>query len=349
MVLLPAFLTYYFAMRKLPRLLPATIAAAVLLCGSAVSVHAQADPRNPAMASQRFDNDKDARYARFSEYKKGVSPEQQKRAYQAAKSFLQLYGGDNDFYAKEAKKFVADFEARMYQVDIYAAFDAKNYAKTFEIGRPLLKASPENFFLLGLLAEAGYQNSLMGNTSLNDETIDYLRRAIPMIEAGKVANPEPFKDIETAAGFLNVALGVLAKDKAPAEAAAAYTKAIQPKSPYTNDPLTYYRLGVANIAQYGPLSIEYNDKFGAKQSSPEQRAALEKLNGLVVRALDAYARAVALSDPARPPAVAPATQFTPEFRAKVLAQLTGLYKSLHNDSDAGLSDLISSVLSKPLP
>lgn len=329
--------------------MPAAMTAALLLCGFAVNVSAQSDPRNPAMATQRFDNDKDVRYARFSEYKKGVSPEQQKRAYQAARSFLQLYGGDNDHYAKEAKKFVADFEARMYQVDIYAAFDAKNYVKTFEIGRPLLKANPENFFLLGLLAEAGYQNSLAGNASLNDETIDYLRRAIPLVEGGKVANPEPFKNLETAAGFLNVALGVLTKDKAPAEAAAAFTKAIQPKSPYTSDPLTYYRLGVANIAQYGPLSIEYNDKFGAKRASAEQRAALEKLNSLAMRALDAYARAVAFSDPARPAAVAPATQFTPEFRAKVVAQLTALYKSLHNDSDAGLTDLISNVLSKPMP
>ena len=33
----------------------------------------------------------------------------------------------------------------------------------------------------------------------------------------------------------------------------------------------------------------------------------------------------------------------------MLAQLTSLYKSFHNNSDAGLNDLIATVLSKPLP
>ena len=302
------------------------------------------------MASQRFDNDKEYRYSRFSEYKKSPSPEQQKRAYLAAKSFLQVYGGDNDVYTKEARQFVTDFDNKVSQVELYAAFDAKNYAKTFEIGRPVLTTQPENFFVLGLLSEAGYENLLTGNVSLNDETIDYLRRAIKLVEAGKVSKPEPFKDLDTAAGFLNFVLGSLVKDKAPVEAAAAFAKAIQPKSPYENDPLTYYRLGVAILkGPYPELSAEYNEKYGAKQSSAEQRAMLEQINHLGTRAIYAYARSVALSDPARPVAVAPATQFTPEFRGKVLDQLTALYKSFHNDSDAGLNELVSGALSKPLP
>ena len=38
-----------------------------------------------------------------------------------------------------------------------------------------------------------------------------------------------------------------------------------------------------------------------------------------------------------------------DAKTKILAQLTELYKSFHNNSDAGLSELISTVLSKPLP
>lgn len=156
------------------------------------------------MASQRFDNDKEYRYARFSEYKKSASPEQQKRAYQAAKSFLLLYGGDNDSYVKEAKQFVAEFESKVSQGELYPAFDAKNYTKTFELGRPILAKDPDSFFVLGLLAEAGYQNALAGNASLNDETVGYVRRAIQLVEAGKVSKPEPFKNRETADGFLTL-------------------------------------------------------------------------------------------------------------------------------------------------
>ena len=93
--------------------------------------------------------------------------------------------------------------------------------------------------MLGLLAEAGYENALAGNASLNDQTIDYSRRAVQLIEAGKVSKPDPFKDIETGPGFLNNVLGSLLRDKSPVEAAAAFSKAVRAKSPYQTDPLTY--------------------------------------------------------------------------------------------------------------
>lgn len=302
------------------------------------------------MPSQRFDNDKENLYAYFTECKKSPDPEQQKRAYQAAKHFIRLYGGDNDLYAKEATRFMAEYDAKVGQFDLYAVFDAKNYAKTFELGRRLLTSQPDNFFVLGMLSEAGYENSLAGNASLNDETIDYSRRALQLIEEGKVSKPDPFKNIETGTGFLNNALGSLVKDKSPAEAVAAFSKAVRTKSPYQNDPLTYYRFGVAILrGPYAQLSTDYNQKYGAQRSSPEQRAALEQINLLGTRAIDAFARSVALSEPARSAAATGVTKFTPEFRSKVLAQLTALYKSFHNDSDVGLNELLSGVLAKPLP
>lgn len=337
-------------MRKLQLLLLSSATTGLVLFGFSSSAFAQSDPRNPTMASQRFDNDKENRYAYFLECKKSPSLEKRKRAYQAAKDFLRLYGGDDDYYTKEVKQFLTEYDAKVSQVELYAAFDARNYAKTFELGRPLLASQPDNFFVLGLLSEAGYENALAGNASLNDETIDYSRRSLQLIEAGKVSKPDPFKNIETGTGFLNNVLGSLLKDKSPVEAAAAFSKAVHTKSPYENDPLTYYRLGVAILK--GPLaqlSTEYNEKYGAKQSSAEQRAALEQINLLGTRAIDAFARSVALSDPTRPAAAAGVTQFTPEFRSKVLAQLTALYKSFHNDSDAGLNEFISGVLAKPLP
>ena len=280
------------------------------------------------MASLRLDTAREDLYAEFSHNKKGVSPEQQKLAYVAAKAFMQRYGGeDDDTYVKEARQFVRDYEREISRYAVFAAFNAKNYLKTFELGRPLLALDRENFFVLGVLSEAGYENALAKNATLNDETIDYLRRAIQLLAGGKVTKPDPFKSREAADGFLNLALGSLIKDKAPVEAAAAFTRAVQPKSPYASDPLTYYRLGVAILkGPYAQLSTEYNEKFGAKQSSAEQQAALAELNTLTTRALDAYARAVALSDPARPAPAPPATQFTPEFRSKLLDQLTALYK-----------------------
>jgi len=67
------------------------------------------------------------------------------------------------------------------------------------------------------------------------------------------------------------------------------------------------------------------------------------------RAIDAYARSIALSDPKNAAAGTGSSQLTPEFRSTVLEQLTALYKDLHNNSDAGLSELIAGGLLQPLP
>jgi len=74
----------------------------------------------------------------------------------------------------------------------------------------------------------------------------------------------------------------------------------------------------------------------AKKTVGTMMARLEKL---IERTIDAYARAVALSK-------SPQQQ---ESRARILEQLTALYKNFHNNSDAGLNELISTVLSKPMP
>lgn len=299
------------------------------------------------MVQQKFDRDKETLYAIFSEHKRGPSPESQQRAYGAAKEYVRRYGGENDTYTKEARKFLTDFEKGIDQDAIYAAYLAKSYAKAFELGRPVLKAEPQDFYVLSVLAEAGYENALTGNASLNEETIAYLRRAIQLVETDKVQKADPFKNLDVARGFLNHALGWFIKDKAPVEAATAFTKAVQPKSPYESDPFDHYRLGLAILkGEFAQLSAEYNEKFGAKGSSPEQQAMLDRVMQVGGRAIEAYARAVALSDPKRAVAGATNPQFTPEFRDKVLAQLTALYKNFHNNSDAGLNELIEGVLSQ---
>ena len=328
------------------------VSAIVLLLATAVVGVAQMPagtpgptPEHPAMTSQRFDRDRETLYAIFSENKRGPSPDQQLKAYGAAREYVRRYGGDPDAYVKEARKFVTEFEKEESKFAVYDAYTTKNYKKSFELGRPALKADPENFFVLGVLSEAGYENAQAGDASFNEETVDYLRRAIKLAEAGKVTKADPFKSIDAANGFLNLALGWFLKDKAPVEAAAAFRKAVQPKSPYENDPLAYYRLGFTILkGEFAQLSTEYNEKFGSKPPSPEQKEMFDRLNTLASRAIDAYARAVALADPKRA-----VPGLNPTFRENLLKQLTALYKSFHNDSDAGLDELIANVLSKPRP
>jgi hypothetical protein len=308
-----------------------------LMFSLVASVSAQ---RSPTMPSQQTDNIKEDLYAQFTDYRKSLNPEERRLAYPAARDYLRKFGGDNDSNARDVQKFVTDYERALYDRDVFTAYTAKNYVKAFEVGRPHLKTDPDDFFVLATLTEAGYENAFAGNATLNDETTGYVRRAIKLLEAGKLAKADPFKNMEIARGFLNSALGWFVKDQAPAEAAAAFLKATQSDSPYRTDPAIYHRMGVAILkGEFASLSAEYNEKFGAKPASPEQTAMLERIMHTGARAIDAYARAVALMD-------RPEQQ---EARKKILEQLTALYKTFHNNADTGLTELIATVLSKPLP
>jgi len=176
-------------------------------------------PNNPSMASSYMDSEREQTYARFTDFKRNLDPDQQRFAYGTAKAYLRRWGGEKDADTKEVIKWVTEYERQMHQGDLYAAYNAKKYAQTFELARPMIKADPEYFFGLAIMTEAGYDNSLTGNTSLNAETADYARRAIQLLEAGKVTKVDPFKSIEIARGFLNYALGSMVKDEKPAEAA----------------------------------------------------------------------------------------------------------------------------------
>jgi Tfp pilus assembly protein PilF len=176
--------------------------------------------------------------------------------------------------------------------------------------------------------------------SLNEETIGYARKAIELLDGNKVTDADPFANLEAGRGFLNLALGWFLRTQSPVEAAAALVKAAKSDSSYKSDPLTYNLLGIAILkGEYAQVSADYNSKYGNKPPSPEQQAMLEHINQVGERAIDAYARAVALT-------TNPEQQ---EARNKMLSVLTALYKSFHNNSDAGLNDLIANVLTKPLP
>jgi hypothetical protein len=313
------------------------LTAAALLSGFAESTAAQ---RNPTMTQQQRDAEKESYFARFQDHKRIPTGDQQRLAYEDARRYLEMFGGDNDANARAVQKFIVEYEKFTHDYDIFAAYNARDYKKTFAIGRPILQREPDNFYALGVMAEAGYANSLTGDGGLNAETVVCARKAIQLIDAGRVVKSDPFKSIDIARGFLNFALGTLLKDQSPAEAADAFTKAVQTDGPFRTDPVAYHRLGVAILkGEFAQVSAEYNERYGNKPTSPEQQAMFERISRIADRAIDAYARAVALS-------TSPQQQ---EAKNKILLQLTTLYKTFHNNSEAGLSDLIETVLSKPLP
>jgi hypothetical protein len=296
--------------------------------------------RNPTMPSQLSDNEREQLYSRFLENKKVPVAERQKIAYEAARDYVKRYSGEQDSHLAEMRRFVNEYERVMANFELHEAFAGRKYAKVFEIGRESLKKNAENFYVLATLAQAGYAHAQTGDASLTAETIDYTKRAAALAEAEKFSAADPFASVADARGFLHFALGWFLRSQAPVEAAAALVRAVKSGSRYKDDPATYNLLGIAILkGEYAQLSAEYNEKFGNKPPSAEQEAMLQRVMQVGERAVDAYARAVALS-------TKPEQQ---EGRAKMMVQLTQLYKNFHHGSDEGLNDFVATVLSKPLP
>jgi hypothetical protein len=123
---------------------PCLFLAIAIVFVSSLAGYAQraADPtdrRNPVMTSDRIDANKDTLYSLFSENRKSPGPAQQRRAYEAAKEYVRRFGDEKDVYSKETKKFVNDYEKGALEYQLVNAFNAKDYAKSFEVGRTVFE------------------------------------------------------------------------------------------------------------------------------------------------------------------------------------------------------------------
>lgn len=313
-------------------LLPSACLVVLLLTSAALA-------QLPSSSASQRDIDKTTLYTRYYEAKKIATPEQQRLAYEYALQYAQQFGSDNDKYAEAVRKYIVAYEKVLREFELNKTFVAKNYLKVFEDGTAMLATDPENYFLLSMLAQAGYELSRT-DQSRNHQTVEHARHALRLLESGSVKETDPFKDVESAKGFLNFAIAWVLRTASPAESAAALRKSAMANSSFRIDPGVYSLLGVMIIkGDYEPKAADYNTNFGNKPPSPEQEAALAQLNQIGARAIDAYARAVALS-------TKPEQR---ESKAKLMTQLTALYKSFNNDSEAGLNELIATALTKPLP
>ena len=316
-----------------PHLLSLILAALVLGAFASIARAQETAPATPP------DEEKTELYRKYYEGAKGT-PEQQKVAYNIAREYLKKYGGDSDPYVTAVRKWVAKYEAATRVLDFNQAVAAKDYPKTFTVGRQLLEQDTENFPILLQLVQAGVLNARTGNKTLNTETIALARKSLQLVDSNKVTDPAPMASMDDVRGFLNFSLASLLQETAPVEAIAAFQRAAKEGGAYKTDPTTYFLLGgMIYNAEYQPLAAEYSAKYAGKDETPESKAMLERANAIANRAIDAMARAVAL-------ATKPEQK---DLKARWLGQLTEIYKDFHNGSDAGLNDLIATVLSKPLP
>jgi len=183
--------------------------------------------------------------------------------------------------------------------------------------------------------------STAGNT-FTAEALANARKAIQVIESGRAPSEwTPYKGKDDTLAHLYYAIASLNLKTAPDQSIDALLKAAQFNSELKQSASTYFYLAYAyETGPYRTLSTAFQANYAGKPETPESKAALDKLNVVIDRLIDAYARAVAAagSDPK-----------TQQAKAAWMASLTNYYKFRHDGSDAGLTELINTALSKPLP
>jgi tetratricopeptide (TPR) repeat protein len=318
------------------------VAGAIILTLSVTSfsARAQTSPAKGQTAVQETDDEVKVNiYTKFTQTYKTNKP----LAYETAKSYLQRYAKDNDQYSKYIQEWVAGYEIELRQDQLrQLVYEDRNFVEAFKLGKQVLADEPDYLDALIALGNAGYLAASARNESFNAEAMAYAKKAIQFIESGKSPDKwAPFKGKDDTLAYLYYTLALLNLKSAPNQAIADVIKAVQFESELKKLAATYYFLAAAyETGPYAKLSADYQKNFAGKEETPESKQAIEKLNQVVDRTIDAYARAVAAAgdDPKNA-----------QNKTTWLNRLTVLYKFRHSDSDAGLKELIASALSKPLP
>jgi hypothetical protein len=263
-------------------------------------------------------------------------------AYQAARDYLQRYQKDKDQYTDYLQKWVLAFERDERKNSLPGLINQKNWAEAFATGAKILADEPNNLRVQIDLGYAGYLAASAKNEQFNTTALDYARKAIQQIDAGKApAEWAPFKGKDDTLAYLHYAVGFLTLKTDPSQAIDSLLKAAQLESDIKKTPSTYYFLAVAyESGPYKTLSTDYQTKFANKPETPESKAALEKLGVVMDRIIDAYARAIAAAG------TDPKTQ---QNRTDWTAKLSTYYKFRHEGNDAGMNEFIAAALQKPLP
>ena len=307
---------------------------AVLLALSVLALGA----RHVVLAQETDDPVKIEIYKRFVDNRQGNPAV----AYQAARDYLQKYNKDKDQYTDYLSKWVMFYERDVRKRDLPNLINEKKFAEAYSTGEKILKDEPNYLRAQIDLGYAGYLAASAKNDSFNATALDYARKAISEIEAGKApAEWAPFKGKDDTLAYLNYAVGFLTLKTNPDQAIDALQKAAKYDSDIRKTPSTYYFLAAAyESGPYKTLSTAYQTQYAGKPETPESKAALEKLNTVMDRIIDAYARAIATAgtDPK-----------TDQSRKEWLNQMTNYYKFRHEGADTGLTEFIASVLQKPLP
>ncbi|PWT94718.1 MAG: hypothetical protein C5B55_02285 [Blastocatellia bacterium] len=280
---------------------------------------------------------KDAWYKTFIETYK---TDQQAKAYDVAKKYIACTQEDTD-QSKYLKKWVGAYEKAIRPGKLaQLLYTDHKYPEAYALGREILTDEPENVKVMVDLGANGYL--IAKDKSLTPDALNYAKKALQLLGSGKtVDNWQPFKGADEASAYLNYTIGTLTLESDPSGALSYLIKAAQSETQLKKSPLPYAYIAAAyENGSYAKQFEEYTRLYKGKDETPESKLALANVNQIVDRMIDAYARAVA---------AAGGDAAYQAQKAQWTESLTTWYKYRHNDSPAGMNEMVASILTKPLP
>lgn len=331
-------------MKKLIRFLVFTALVATL----ALPVLAQTTPTNTTAAATTQD-DQEAKTALYNKFRDNLKTNPQV-AYEAGKEYLTKYeatDGASDQYVSYIKKWVVSYEKIARRNQVIQLLNAKNYPEAYTGAKQVLAENPDDLGLLFELSKSALPAVAGGNTALSADAVDFTRRTLQMIQAGKTFEKDkPIPNKEEIIGGLSYTLGFLLRESQPVEAVNYLLTAAQAPGVSQKDPYTYSFLAIAyEQSEYTKLRSEYeaNCKTEEQLKGAQCTELTAKVNNVVDRMIDALARAVAYSK------TSPNAAQLEQARTAWMGQLTEFYKYRNNGDAAGLDALIAGITAKPLP
>lgn len=300
-------------------------------------------PQQPAAAPKDPQCTPEAKTALYNEFRTNFKGDTGK-ANDLAKKWLACpeVAGEEKVSAY-LKNFVTLYEKANRKDQVFdLVYSKKDYAKAFELGKAVLAEEPDNIKVMLDLAYAGFAAASENKNTFVADAMAYSKKAMELIESGKAPEKwDPYGGKEDALAFLNNFIGRLTVQSDPSAALPYLIKVDQHESKLKKLPSTYGIIGAAyETGPYAKLSADYKTMYGGKDETPESKLALENVNQVVDRMIDAYARGVALSG---------TDQANQANKATWMESLSTWYKYRHNNSDAGLTEVIAGILTKPLP
>ena len=310
-----------------------------LLASFSVALPTWAAPRFAAQQAQKQFKSEAERTAYTAYYEVKIEADPAKKLAMG-KEFLKNFP-DSDF-AQSVKDVNLRALGMIFQAQLdayYKAADAAKLSQLLATGEEYLSSQSDQPYFLTHMAMASGYGVLLGFNKDIDKSKAYAEKALQRLESDTPPQgwkPEEWNGFRSNSAFLGslnqyIAMYIL-RDATPdpEKVIAHLTKAAEHKDwPAAKDPNTYSLRAQANNIIYAKLGAEYSSLSNDDKTGEKGKAILEKINPVVDKMIDDYARAVALLS-------APQNK---ALRDDAKERLTDLYKYRYTKLD-GLEDLI---------